>query len=204
MSIVFQNIGSKNLEKLNRSLLRKKNDIQIKIYINKIIKSSNFLDLITLLEYILNGNKNYDLSSFKIDINFLKDRIKSLTPIYIEYELKKDLKRFLPLLRKCNELYMKYQIQKPSVEEIKTILHKIMNSYLKDDTIKHFTHLKPFTHLIELENDIILIIKIINYYKEKKGYTSLENNFMDFFMKFKHMIKDKIKLIKSKYPQIII
>lgn len=178
----------KNISKLEEYLL-KKNSKKITKYLLRIINSSNILELITLLQYLLNCNKIYDLPSFNNYINLLKKKIKLLLPCYIENELRKDLKKIFYLLKKCGELQIEYQIERPNIKEFELILNKIIKSYINNYSI---------TYLYELKYDINIIIRKIEIIKEKTGCTLLLKNF---FNNINFMINNKIEQLKIFYSE---
>jgi hypothetical protein len=153
--------------------------------IKEIESSSNFNNLVLILENIDNINKSYGLDIFNTHIETIKQKLINVIPSYIQSELTRDVEYVFEIMQKLGKLSRDYQIPKMDINIFKNCIQGIVEH--------NITHYSGDT-TPKLQQKIDFIIKKIDAIKAKTGKSLI---LKDFFIEINEKLKVKIQSIRD-------
>ena len=158
---------------------------EINVFMTKQIGTSNFNDLVLLLDNINNINKSYGLDIFNTHIENIKLKLVEAIPSYIETEITKDVSSVFEIMEKIGKLSRDYQIQKPYINIFKNSIENVVNHNITN----YSGHTTP-----TIQQKIDAIIKKIEIIREKTGKNLVLKSF---FIEMNEKLKNKIQSIRD-------
>jgi hypothetical protein len=151
----------------------------------EIESTSNFEQLIILLDNVNSINKTYELDIFNAHIESIKQKLINVIPSYIESALTRDIVSVFDIMQKLGILSYNHQIPKADINIFKNCIQRIVEH--------HITSYSGYT-TPKLQEKIDFVIKKIDAIKAKTGKSLI---LKDFFIEMNEKLKNKIQSIRD-------